>query len=134
MAWTQNLKDEKVPPRKILLPEGQRTMHVVGVEYGTSKQNNPQFIFSIKDDETGYVDKFYCVDVTGKRGALKMILDACEASKDNEGNYSWDENSVIGKGIVCEVIHEPNTYINREGETINTKQHRIVEITALAWN
>lgn len=130
MSYSQNMNGEKSPSRKQLLPEGSRAMEVVGVEYGTSKSNNPQFIFSVKDNLTGYVDKFYCVDVQGKRGNLKMMLDACNVQPDETGNYNWDNPDVIGKKIVCDIVHEPNDYINKKGDTVHGKQHKIVEISA----
>lgn len=108
-------------------------MQIVSVEYGTSKNNNPQFIFSLKDSETGYIDKFYCIDVEGKRGNLKMVLDACDISSDAEGNYSWDDPDVVGNSIICEVVHEPNDWLNRNGEMVHDTQHRIVEIKSLEW-
>ena len=133
MSYTQNMKDEKAPKKRILLPEGMRTSEVIGVIYETAKSGNPMFVFDIKDDDTGHVDKFYCVDVEGKRGNLKMILDACMVMADADGNYEWDNPDVIGKKIVCEIVHEPNEYINRKGETVKGVQHRIAEITTLAW-
>lgn len=133
MPYSSNLKNEKAPTRKVLLPEGPRTMTVMKVVYGKSKQNNPQFVFDLKDDETGHVDQFYAVDVEGKRGNLKMILDACKVPADAEGNYTWDDHHVVGKQVVCHIIHEPNTYINKQNQTITTTQHRIAEIEELAW-
>lgn len=129
MPYSQNMTGEKNPSRKQLLPEGSRVFEVVGVVYGTSKSNNPQFVFDIKDELTGHVDKFYAVDVQGKRGNLKMMLDACGVVADATGSYNWDNPDVLGKKIVCDIIHEPNEYINRKGETVHSKQHRIVEIT-----
>lgn len=133
MPYSQNMKNEKTPTKRVLLPEGPRPMAVVNVVYGKSKQGNPQFVFDIKDDATNHVDQFYAVDVEGKRGNLKMILDACKVPSDAEGNYTWDNHHVIGKQIVCNIVHEPNTYINKQNQTITTTQHRIAEIEALEW-
>lgn len=105
-------------------------MEVVGVMYGTAKSSgNPQFVFSIKDQLTNSMDNFYALDVQGKRGNLKMMLDACGVKADDTGNYTWDNPDVVGQKIICDIVHEPNDWVNKKGETIHGKQHKIAEIT-----
>lgn len=133
MFHSPNMNKETMPKRKKLLPEGWRTFKFLGVKQGTSKSGNPMFIFLIRDEETQYEESVYAIDVEGKRGFLKMILSACGVSENSEGSFDWDESSVAGKSFQGLVEQEDNEYINREGETIRGKQHRIVEISSLEW-
>jgi hypothetical protein len=133
MSYSQNLKNETMPRQKILLPEGKRTFTFRKVRYETSKKGNPMFVFGIKDDDTGYEESIYAVDVEGKRGTLKMVLAACGVKEDENGIFNWDNPDVIGKQVIGDVIHEPNDWTDRQGKLHQDKQHKIVDITGLEW-
>jgi len=123
-----NMSDEKKPNRKKLLPEGWRIFSIVNGKEATSKSGNAMIIFTIQDGLTGYQEDIYAVAEPKKRWFLKSILAAvgCEASQD--GVYDWEFAQVINKEFEGLVEHEPNDFINREGETIKTTQHRIVDV------
>lgn len=136
----EDLSNEKKPTRKLLMPEGWRNQKIISVSYGTSKKGNPQFIFSMFDSEKNYTTDVYAINVSGKRWALKSIMDACGYEKVDE-KYDLSEESVVkstkDKELCCLFEHEDNEWINRDGETIQTKQHRIVDfkpVEEVAWD
>jgi len=123
-----DMSGEKAPTRKRLLPEGWRNFEIFSCEPSVSKGGNEMFIFELKDEETQYVDKIYAVAVQGKRWLLKSILTACGVPAGQDGVYDWEISSILNKRIQGLVEHEDNEWINRDGETVTTKQHRIIEI------
>ncbi len=133
MGFLHNMDKEKAPSRKVLLPEGWRMIRIIGVKEGTSKAGNPQFIFRIQDSDTKHEEDLYAVATEGKRYFLKQILVACGV-KELLGTFNWDVPDVLNKEILALVEHKPNEYINRQGETVKTTQHKIVDVKAIAWN
>jgi len=125
---------EKAPKRKKLLPEGWRTFTILDCKEAKSKSGNDMFIFSIKDCLTGYEEDIYAIATQGKRWFLKTILDAVGCSASQDGVYDWDTDEVMNKEFSGLVEHEPNKYINREGETVETTQHKIVEVKEATEN
>jgi hypothetical protein len=122
-----DMSKEKAPKRKKLLPEGWRKFSILDCKSSTSKQGNAMFIFPIKDCETGYEEDIYAVAEEGKRWFLKSILDSIGITPDKKGVYDWEIGQLINKEFMGLVEHEPNEFINRDGETIKTTQHKIVE-------
>lgn len=131
MSYEMDMSQEKKPNIKRLLPEGRRDFEIVGCEEKTSKSGNIMFVFECKDIETGYIDTWYAVAEQGKRWFLKSILSACGCEAGKDGVYEWDISDVIGKNISGLVIHEDNEYINREGEKVKRKQHKIQDVSDL---
>jgi len=143
MGYKMPMGDEKKPTRKQLLPEGWRKFKIVHAVEQKSKAGNMMFVITAEDVETGYPDTWYAIAEAGKRWFLKTILAAvgCEAAED--GVYDWDIPDIVGKNVEGLSVHEDNEWINREGETITTKQHKIVDIreceqdtppTEVAWD
>jgi hypothetical protein len=123
-----NYSNEKAPKKKKLLPEGWRKFTILGCKPTTSKGGNPMYVFSIQDCETGYEEDIYAVNVEGKRWFLKMMLEALGIVADKKGVTDWDPSQLVNKEFMGLVEHEPNEYINRDGETVKTTQHRITEV------
>lgn len=135
--YSHDMKDEQAPSRRRLLPEGNRKFVIEGCEPSVSKSGNDMFIVSLKDIETNYIDKVYLVATPKKRWALKNLLDSCDIGAAKDGVYSWEPKNILGKEIIGTVEHEDNEYINRNGETVKTKQHRISEFSKpeeIAWD
>jgi DNA-binding PadR family transcriptional regulator len=131
------MSQEKPIIRKKLLPEGWREFTIISCEPSVSKGGNEMFIFELQDSETGYIDKLYAVSTQGKRWLLKTILTACGVPAGQDGVYDWETSAVIGKQVQGLVEHEDNEWINREGETVKSKKHKIVEIKEpeeIAWD
>jgi len=128
MTYNHDMKDEHKPNIKQLLPEGWRKFKIVGCEERTSKAGNLMFVITAQDLITGYEDTWYAIAEQGKRWFLKSILAACKCPASEDGVYSWDVKDIMNKNIEGLVIHEDNEWINRDGETIKGKQHRITDI------
>ena len=130
-----DMREEKKPSTKILLPEGWRDLDIIGcTDEVKSKQGNRQYIINIKDVETGYEENIYAVSEPKKRWFLKLILDACGVEH-KEGVYVFEpplSKHLIGNRIKGLFKHEDNEWINRDGETIKTKQHKIIEVAKSA--
>lgn len=128
MGYSMNMSDEKKPNIKVLLDQGWREFKITGCEEKTSKAGNLMFVFSAQDKETGYIDTWYAVGEPGKRWFLKSILAACNCDASSDGVYNWEFSDVIGKNVLGLVIHEDNEWINREGEKVVQKQHKVSDI------
>lgn len=128
MGYKMNMSEEKKPTTKMLLPEGWRKFKIVGVEERVSKAGNQMFVITAKDEETGYDDTWFAIAEPKKRWFLKSILAACGCKASEDGVYDWDIKDILQKNVLGLSVHEDNEYINREGETVKTKQHKIVDI------
>lgn len=132
-----DMSEEKEVKRRMLLPEGNRPFIIHSCIESTSKSGNPMIVFTLIDKETKSEDKVYAVAVKGKRFLLKQILTACGIPAGQDGIYEFEINDLLNKEVMGEVIHEENEWINRAGETVKTKQHRIVEFSKpeeVAWD
>ena len=120
-----DMSNEKKPVVKKLLPEGWRKFVINSAEAKISKQGNEMFVVNIGDVKTGYTEDIYLVATQGKRWLLKELLAACGITRGSDDKYSWDIPDILTKEIAGLVEHEPNEYINRNGETVKTTIHRI---------
>ena len=126
--------DNETPPKDTrLLPIGWRGFEIVTGDDTPSKKGNPMFTLQIKDEQTGVVVKVYLMRTPGKRWALKQVLEAADVDKNEDDNYNYLP-ALIGKKLMGEVVHEPNEWINRNGETVTTQQHRIASFKAYTAN
>lgn len=125
MTYSMSMGNENRPNVKILLEKGWRTFKVNSCEAKLSKSGNEMFVVNITDKDTSYAENIYLVATEGKRWLLKEFLTACGIIADAEGKYNWDIKDILEKEISGFVDHEPNEYINRNGDTIKTTIHRI---------
>jgi hypothetical protein len=126
--YQMDMNGEKKPKIKKLLPEGWRQFDIIGCRQETSKKGNEMFVFTLQDVETKYEDEVYAVSTPGKRWFLKSILASCDCVGASDGVYDWSEEDVLNKRVSGLVEHEPNDWINRDGETVHGKQHKITDI------
>ena len=126
--YSMNMSQEEAPLGGLLLNEGWRIFTIIQIAEQTSKQGNEMFVFHVQDNETANIEKIYAISEEGKRWFLKCLLSAvgCEASKD--GVYDWDIEDVLHKQFEGLVVHEPNKYVNRDGEEITNVRHRISKV------
>ena len=129
-----NMGDEKAPSRKKVLPEGWLSVTVESCEPSVSKAGNQMMIVGLKETETGYIETIYLVAEQGKRWQLKKLLTACGIEAGKDGVYDWDTDDIIGKKIRALNEPEDNTWINREGNEITTKQNRFTDFEVTAWD
>lgn len=134
MYYEHNMKDEKEPTRKKLIPEGLHEFKIISCEASVSKNGNDMFIIELFNNEHKCTEKIYPISTQGKRWFLKTLLDVCGIEAAKDGVYSWNVDDIIGKDILCEIEHEDNEWVNRDGETIKSKQNRIVNFEQLAWD
>ena len=126
--------DNETPSKDTrLLPEGWRGFEIVTGDDAPSKAGNPMFTLQLKDEETGIVTKVWLIRTPGKRWNLKQVLEALGIEKQDDDEYNYLP-SLIGHKIMGEVVHEPNEYINRHGDTVTTTQHRINSVRAYTEN
>ena len=118
--------NEKAPTGKVLLPEGWRRFTITYGESTVSKAGNNMFKITLEDKETGYPTTIYVVRTPGKRWTLKQILDATETDKQEDDDYDYVPE-LLEKDLLGKVIHEDNNWINRNGDEIKDKQHKIVD-------
>lgn len=131
MAYRHDMKDEKKPFRRKLLPEGWREFQIINCKEATAKSGNEMFIFTIRDLLTAYEEDIYAISTPGKRWFLKSILDAVGCPAGQDGVYDWDIPTVLNKRFMGLVEHEPYEFVNREGETVKTQRHKIVDTKAI---
>ncbi len=132
--YQMDMNGEKKPRIKKLLPAGWRTFDITNIRQEQSKKGNDMFVFDFTDTETGYVDEVYAVSTQGKRWFLKEILAACNCPAAADGVYDWSDEDVLNKRVLGLVEHEPNDWINRQGETVHDTQHKITEVKAYEMN
>jgi hypothetical protein len=131
MGYSMPMAGERPPKRKKLLPEGWRVFTILDCKPSKSKAGNEMFIFTIKDTLTGYEEDIYAVATPGKRWFLKCLLTAIGNTGGEDGVYEWDIPEVINKEFRGLVEHDPNDYINRDGEEVKAMQHRISDVKPL---
>ena len=132
MPYKHGMKNEKPPKR--LLEKGWRNFKVIACNESESKGGNPMFVINLLDEETSYVDTIYAISTEGKRWVLKNLLTACGVEAGQDGVYEWDIADILDKDVKGLVDHEPNKYINRNGDEVETIQHRIVEFQMAVWD
>lgn len=131
MSYKYDMSNEPKPKIKKLLPVGWREFSIINCKEAKSKSGNDMFIFSIQDVATGYEEDIYAIATPGKRWFLKSLLSGAGCVAAADGVYEWDLDDVIGHNFMGLVEHEPNSYINRDGEKVETTQHRISDIKAV---
>lgn len=125
--YKHDMSDES--EKKTLLPEGQRKFQIVDCKEAVSKSGNDMFIFTFKDVLLGQEEEVYAVAVKGKRWFLKSVLAACGVGAAEDGVYEWDIPDVMNKTVLGIVIHFDEEWINREGNKVKSKKHKITDIT-----
>ena len=131
---TDDMSQEKRPNIKRVLPEGWLKMKIESCEPSISKSGNQMMIIELIEAKTGSVEKIYLVAEQGKRWQLKKLLIACGIEAGKDGVYDWDTQDIIGKEIQALNEPEDNTWINRDGHEITTKQNRFIDFEVLAWD
>ena len=133
--YKDDMSEEKAPSK--LLPEGWRALKVVSMEETESKAGNLMFVTQVQDMETKDEQTIYLVAVKGKRWMLKSLLESIGVDKDNDGNFVWDVEDVIGRLASGKVVHEEESWIDRQGNDRTSLKSRIVEFTeetGKAWD
>jgi len=131
---TDDMSQEKRPNIKKVLSEGWLNMTIESCEPSVSKAGNQMMIVELYNKEASYSEKIYLVTEQGKRWMLKKLLTACGIEAGKDGVYNWNTEDIVGKEIQALNEPEDNTWINRDGNEITTKQNRFTDFEALAWD
>jgi hypothetical protein len=134
MPYSDSLDNEKKPSRRQLLDQGWRAFVFESGEDKPSKAGNQMFIMQTKDVATGYVEPVFLVRTEGKRWLLKAALESVGIKRSEDGKYNYELSDLLGKELLGEVIHEPDEYINRNGDTVKTTRHKIVDFKRAGLN
>jgi len=115
---------EEKPPKRIrkIIPEGWRVQKIIEGRTQKSKQGNEMIVLEFEDKEKGIVNDEYFVTEKGKRWKLKNLLQ-CLGIGGEDGNYAFNMKDILNKEVVALSEHEPNDYINRDGDKVETTQH-----------
>lgn len=132
MGYSHDMSKEK--DKKQLLSEGWRKFQIVDCDEQVSKQGNEMFKFQFMDVETEQVEDVYAIATQGKRWFLKQVLTACDVEARKDGIYEWELADVFNKFVLGRVEHVEEEWINRQGNTILTKKHKIVEVQTFVEN
>lgn len=124
MGYSMNMNNES---ERVLIPEGWHQFRVGNIEEKTSKAGNMMFVVNLtRVSGAGAID-VYCVAEEGKRWMLKQLLDACRIIADPEGNYNWAIEDVKNEIVEARIEHEPNDWIDREGNSRSDMRARVQE-------
>jgi len=122
--YSMNMNGES---ERVLINEGWHDFQVAQIEEQISKAGNMMFKVTLKLlTEHGSTD-VYCIAEEGKRWMLKLLLEACGITGDENGNYEWDISNVKDSMVQAKIKHEPNEWIDRNGNAQTSMQSRVVE-------
>ena len=88
------------------------------------------FRFVLLDIESDQEVEIYAVAIQGKRWFLKQILTTCGIAAGQDKVYEWDIPDVLDKKIWGNVQQYNDSYINREGITVDTTKWKIAQVRA----
>ena len=111
MKITMNLKGNFV-----LVPEGERVLTITKAECTPSGKPNKLKV-TFQDTESGYINSQY--DFTNEKALFGMakLLEAALGFEDgDEFDTKTDTDKLVGKKLLCEVVHTQGTKPNDKGE------------------
>ena len=133
-SFEMDMSKEKSVRRRKLIPVGWRHLKFTSAENRKSKAGNPMVVIETLDVESGLSNEEYFVTEPGKRWKLKNLLNSIGVEGGQDGNYKWRLSDIIGKEADGLSEHEPNEYIDREGNKKIQTQSVINEFRTRAWD
>lgn len=99
-----------------IVPEGERELEITKAECKPSgKPNNMKVTF--KDSEGGFINSQYNFDNDKSLFAMGKLLEVALDFKDgDEFDTKTDTEKLVGKKLICEVVHTQGSKPNDEGE------------------
>jgi len=122
-----DMKDEKKPMNKKLLPEGWRRFVVLSAKEDTSSKGNKMIVATLQDEITGQSEDCYMITPQGKRWYLKAFLAACGVPVADGEVYSFEFVDLVGKIVGGLVEHFQDDWIDRENKPRTTTKHKIAD-------
>ena len=99
-----------------LVPEGERVLEITKAECTPSGKPDKMKV-TFKDSEGGFINSQYNFDNDKSLFAMGKILETALGFEDgDEFDTKSDPKRLIGKKLLCEVVHTQGTKPNEDGE------------------
>lgn len=99
-----------------LVPEGERVLEITKAECTPSGKPDKMKV-TFKDSEGGFINSQYNFDNNTSLFAMgKMLETALEFEDGDEFDTKTDPQRLVGKKLLCEVVHTQGTKPNENGE------------------
>lgn len=125
MPYTMDMSGEKEVTERELFPEGWRKLQITNVEPKKSKAGNDMLEITLLDVAEQKQDVIYAIMEQGKRWLLKKILSACGVKVEEGEIYTFELSDMVDKVIMGKNKHIDDSYIDRQGNTVDKKKNKI---------
>ena len=99
-----------------LVPEGERVLEITKAECTPSGKPDKMKV-TFKDSEGGFINSQYNFDNNTSLFAMGKMLETALAFEDgDEFDTKTDPKRLVGKKLLCEVVHTQGTKPNENGE------------------
>lgn len=99
-----------------LVPEGQRILEITKAECKPSGKPNA-LVVTFQDSEGGIINNRYNFDNQGALFSMGMLVSTALGLQDGDDfDTKLDTPKLVGKKLVCEVVHNEGTRPNENGE------------------
>ncbi len=110
------------------LKDGVYKFEIVSIEEKVSSQQNDMLVMQVAlDSDPSQGSTVYMVTQEGKRWFLKQLLEACGITQNQEGNYDFDTDELIGKLVEAKVVNVNDEWVDRNGATQSKMKSKIVK-------
>lgn len=99
-----------------LVPEGERVLEITKAECKPSGKPNA-LVITFQDSEGGIINNRYNFDNQGALFSMGMLVSTALGLQDGDDfDTKLDTPKLVGKKLVCEVVHNKGTKPNDDGE------------------
>lgn len=99
-----------------LVPEGERVLEITKAECKPSGKPNA-LVVTFQDEEGGFINNRYNFDNQGALFSMGMLVSTALGLEDgDEFDTKLDTPKLIGKKLICEVVHNLGNKTNENGE------------------
>ena len=98
------------------VPEGERVLTITKAE-ATPSGKPDKLKVTFQDSEGGFINSQYKFDISGALYQMSMLVSTALGLEDgDEFDTKNDTPKLVGKKVLCEVIHVEGTRPNEDGE------------------
>ena len=98
------------------VPEGERVLTITKAE-ATPSGKPDKLKVTFQDSEGGFINSQYKFDISGALYQMSMLVSTALGLEDgDEFDTKNDTPKLVGKKVLCEVIHVEGTRPNKDGE------------------
>lgn len=99
-----------------LVPEGERVLEITKAECKPSGKPNA-LVVTLQDSEGGFINSRYNFDNQGALFSMGMLVSTALGLSDGDDfDTKLDTPRLVGKKLICEVVHNKGTKPNDDGE------------------